>query len=343
MGSLVSLSPLLLCVLFLLSSLPSPILSASVRCNPEDYKTLMRIKKSLNNPYHLASWIPNTDCCNWYCVECDDNTNRITQFTIFQSNLSGQIPAAVGDLPYLDTVVFRKLPNLYGSIPSSITKLQNLKMLRLSWNNLSGPIPGFLGQLKNLEYLDLAFNRFSGQIPASLADLSKLAALHLDRNRLTGAIPDSFGRFKVDTQKSLYSGFYLYLSHNQLSGVIPKSLGEVNLITVDVSRNKLVGDASVLFNPNGTTQTIDLSRNQFDFDLSGVKFPKTLIDLELSHNIIRGSIPEEITGLELLQGLNVSYNRLCGQIPVGGNMNRFGYDSFFHNRCLCGQPLPNCK
>ncbi|XP_010265816.1 PREDICTED: polygalacturonase inhibitor-like [Nelumbo nucifera] len=329
-------SSLLLSLLLVLPSLPSLTLSASsFRCNTHDYNTLLGIKKALNNPYDIIAWLPNVDCCDWPGITCDENTNRVTQFDISHSNLSAEIPPAVGNLTYLQYLTFHKNPGLHGSIPSTITKLVHLKFLRFSWDGLSGPIPEFLGQLKNLEYLNLDFNQFSGSIPDSLGYLPKLSALFLDRNKLSGPIPYSFGGFKT-------SDFYLILSHNQLSGEIPCSLGAVDLTKIDLSHNQLVGDASTLFVPNGNLQTIDLSRNKFDFVLSGVKFPKTLIYLDLSHNHIHGSIPKEIIKLEL-QTLNVTYNGLCGRIPYGKNMKRFDYDSFFHNPCLCGKPLPSCK
>ncbi|XP_059646355.1 polygalacturonase inhibitor-like [Cornus florida] len=326
-----NLSILLLSLLFL--SLPSP--SVSERCNPQDKKVLLQIKKALNNPYHLASWNPQNDCCDWYCVECDSTTNRINALTIFSGNISGQIPAAVGDLPYLETLIFRKLTNLTGTIPPAIAKLSLLKMIRLSWTNLSGPVPTFLSQLKNLTFLDLAFNDLTGEIPASLSELPNLDAIHLDRNKLTGKIPDSFGKFSGKVPE-------LYLSHNMLTGEVPKSLGVLDFPRIDFSRNKLVGDVSFLFGPNKSIQIIDLSRNLFEFDLSKVVFPASLTSLDLNHNKITGSLPAGLTALSL-QFLNVSYNRLCGQIPTGGKLQDFDYSSYFHNRCLCGAPLPACK
>ncbi|PKA51319.1 Polygalacturonase inhibitor 2 [Apostasia shenzhenica] len=41
-------------------------------------------------------------------------------------------------------------------------------------------------------------------------------------------------------------------------------------------------------------------------------------------------------------GFNVSYNQLCGKIPAGPITAKFGPDAFFHNKCLCGSPLPPC-
>ncbi|KAB2608146.1 Polygalacturonase-inhibiting protein [Pyrus ussuriensis x Pyrus communis] len=302
----------------LFSSVLNPALSDL--CNPDDKKVLLQIKKAFGDPYVLASWKSDTDCCDWYCVTCDSTTNRINSLTIFAGQVSGQIPALVGDLPYLETLEFHKQPNLTGPIQPAIAKLKGLKSLRLSWTNLSGSVPDFLSQLKNLTFLDLSFNNLTGAIPSSLSELPNLGALRLDRNKLTD----------------------LYLSHNQLSGNIPTSFAQMDFTSIDLSRNKLEGDASVIFGLNKTTQIVDLSRNLLEFNLSKVEFPTSLTSLDINHNKIYGSIPVEFTQLNF-QFLNVSYNRLCGQIPVGGKLQSFDEYSYFHNRCLCGAPLPSCK
>lgn len=325
----------ILCItLIFFSNLVHPTFSEL--CNPKDKKVLLQIKRAFNNPYVLASWNPDIDCCDWYCVSCHLTTHRINSLTILSDGLPGQIPSEVGDLPYLESLEFHKLPNLTGPIPPAIAKLQNLKSLTISWTNISGYVPDFLSQLKNLTFLDLAFNNLTGSIPASLSLLPNLDALHLDRNKLTGSIPDSFGEFRGKVPS-------LYLSHNQLSGNIPVSLGKMNFDVIELQRNKLEGDASFIFSgKNKTTQFVDLSRNLLEFDLSEVEFPSTLVSLDLNHNKIKGSLPVGLTALNL-QFLNVSYNRLCGQIPMGGKLQSFDNSSYFHNRCLCGAPLESCK
>ncbi|GMN64300.1 hypothetical protein TIFTF001_033388 [Ficus carica] len=250
--------------LLVISTLLHPSLSKV--CNPNDKKVLLQIKHAFNDPYTLISWKPDTDCCtDWYSVTCDDKTHRINSLTVFSGSISGQIPPQVGDLPYLETLELHKQPELVGPIPQAITKLKKLKYLRLTWNNLSGPVPDFLGHLNNLVSLELSFNNLSGQIPASLSKLPLLNSLQLDRNKLTGPIPDSFGEFRGDY-------FYLVLSHNQLSGKLPASLGKKDFNYIDVSRNKLEGDASPLFGVNKTARVVDLSRNLLEFDLSKVEF-----------------------------------------------------------------------
>ncbi|KAL2923779.1 Polygalacturonase inhibitor [Bienertia sinuspersici] len=284
----------------------TPSLSSEL-CNPNDKATLFQIKQSFGNPYHLASWTNQTDCCHWYSVECDRTNHR--------------------------DLTFRKLPDLIGQIPVEITKLKNLKSLRLDSNNLSGPIPSFLSRLKKLHSLDLSFNKFSGSVPLSLALFPNLYEMDLSRNQLSGTIPKSFfSSFKLNNVT-------IDLSHNQLSGRVPTSLG--NVYEIYLSRNQLTGDASAWFR-NRNTRLIDLSRNKLKFNLSSVEFGLGLEDIDLNHNKIYGSIPPSLAGLTQLQYFNVSYNQLCGRLPTGGQLAQFDQYSFFHNRCLCGAPLTPC-
>jgi len=136
-------------------------------CNSRDKKVLLQIKKHFGDSYHLATWLPGTDCCTaWNQVECDPTTNRVVSLRIFSGNLSGEIPAEVGDLPYLKTLEFHKLTNITGPVPTSISKLIHLISLTLSRLNLTGPVPDSFSNLKNLRVLDLSFNSLSGSIPS---------------------------------------------------------------------------------------------------------------------------------------------------------------------------------
>ncbi|KAJ4908723.1 Polygalacturonase inhibitor 2 [Raphanus sativus] len=116
---------------------------------------LLKIKKAMNDPYTIISWDPKKDCCTWVAVECGNATinHRITFLDISKDDVSAQIPPEVGDLPYLESLIFHKLPNLTGEIPSSIAKLKYLRNLWLSWTNITGPVPEYLSQLKNYSTL----------------------------------------------------------------------------------------------------------------------------------------------------------------------------------------------
>jgi hypothetical protein len=301
---------------------------------------LLQIKKELNNPTILSSWKTNTDCCktSWYGVTCFPSNNRVSELTITDENnlITSKFPLSIGNLSYLESLSFYHLPHLTDPIPiESISKLINLKTLIIIRTGMSGPIPNFPAQMKQLTYLDLSSNHFSGKLPYYLYKSPKLGVISFHNNFLTGPIPPSYGYFNNKNTPTLF------LSHNQLSGRLPISLARlVNPTVIEFSYNKFEGDASMLFGSNKTTREIYLSQNMFKFDLGKVELPKTLTALEVSHNQIYGKLP---LGIENLWKLNVSYNKLCGKIPKGEYMHLSDVTSFFHNKCLCGPPLPNCK
>ncbi|EOA22286.1 hypothetical protein CARUB_v10002884mg [Capsella rubella] len=302
-------------------------------CSSEDKTTLLKIKISLNNPQILNSWDPRTDCCNdWIGVECTHR--RITGLTVAAGDVVGHIAEEIGDLRDLVILDWSSLYRLRGTIPRSITKLKNLTYLRFRVTELSGPIPEYISELQNVTFLDLSFNRFNGSIPGSISLMPKLEAVQLNRNKLTGSIPESFGSFVGKVPD-------LYLGNNRLSGKIPKSLSKSDFNTLSLSGNKLSGDASMFFGRNKTTVTLDLSRNNFHFNLSKVKLAKSLVSLDLSHNRIFGELPLELTNLRL-DHFNVSFNRLCGSTPQGGRLQSFEVYEFSNNLCLCGTPLERC-
>ncbi|CAI9282261.1 unnamed protein product [Lactuca saligna] len=218
----------------------------------------------------------------------------------------------------------------------------------LTNSNLAGTIPDVIGDLTYLKTLRLHKMPFlvgeipRGPIPSSLATLPNMIGLDISRNRLTGSIPESFGHLVSPALQGLS------LSHNMLSGEIPISIGKMKIYQIDVSRNNLSGDASMLFGAMKSTSVIDISRNNFEFDFSRVSFmEETLVTLDISHNKIYGKIPTQILKATMLQFLNVSYNKLCGEIPSPWKLRyrSEGFDntSFIHNQCLCGSPLAHCK
>ncbi|KAK3006653.1 hypothetical protein RJ639_016758 [Escallonia herrerae] len=172
--------------------------------------------------------------------------------------------------------------------------------------------------------------------PKAISKLVRLKTLRLSWTNLTGPVPASLSNLKNLT--------FLELNNNQLTGSIPPELAQLTNLrairTIDLSRNKLVGDISFMFGKNKSTQSADYSRNMFEFDFSKVKkFPASLVSLDLNHNKVIGSIPASLTKVDDLGALNVSYNRLYGKIPTGGNLQSFDAYLYLHNKCLCSAPL----
>lgn len=316
-------------------SLSSSVQLVRAQCRPEDKATLLKIKSGFGYSSSLATWKNDTDCCFfWDGVICDVFTYKIIYLWITNSNTSGPIPSTIGDLPDLRRLNILNHPNLTGPLPRSLTKLTNLERLAITGTSLSGSIPNMLCSLSILYSLDLSANNLSGRIPGCFS--GSVHIINFSDNQLTGRIPRSLlrGYGGNDTE--------LNLRNNHLAGTIPESFSTLNFQNLDLSENYFVGDASFIFGRSKFSVQIDLSNNRFNFDLSPVTYPMFLNLLDISHNKIRGRINEQITELQGLGVLDMSYNRLCGPIPSGGMMRPYDKSSFVGNKCLCGTPLPPC-
>jgi len=116
----------------------------------------------------------------WYGVSSlPGAAGNVTALQLRGNNLTGEIPAELGNLPRLITLVLAN-NNLNGPIPAELGDLVDLKVLDLLSNDLTGAIPPELGKLGNLEALVLGGNNLGGAIPVELGNLTKLVNLHLD-------------------------------------------------------------------------------------------------------------------------------------------------------------------
>ncbi|XP_073525688.1 uncharacterized protein [Phyllobates terribilis] len=310
-------------------------------CNLEDRATLLQIKQALGNTYLLNSWVPNSDCCNagWHFVDCDPDTGRVANFEFYGNYLYADrrdippvFPEAIGNLTSLKALIF--VNNATGVIPTFIKNLKNLTMLDLSHNRLTGRIPRFLTSLKGLRILSLDNNQLSGRIPPFLSNLTSIETLSLSNNMLIGRIPPDFLHSYVG------GGLSLYLGSNKLVGQLPATFANVKFRVLSVQNNNLTGDASFVFGKDKWLWYIDISNNKFQFDISKLEMRSDFVSLLLSNNKLFGKLPASLVDLVSLYSLDVSYNRLCGRIPVGGKLQTFDPSVYSNNRCLCGAPLP---
>ncbi|KAL6619862.1 hypothetical protein ACP70R_035001 [Stipagrostis hirtigluma subsp. patula] len=281
-------------------------------CHPDDQAALLAVKAALSNPGRLDYWASDDSCCGWEEVDCDEFTGRVVSLSVTGDHtVTGTIPDAVAGLVHLVSLELRYLSALYGPIPPAIGTLSNLSRLTISWTAVSGPVPPFL------------------------ADLAALTDVNLSQNRLTGTLPPSlFSRAPPGEE------IRLTLRHNDLYGGVPAEWSAVRFHTIDLSGNAFTGDASPLFGAAKPLGLVDLSRNDFSFNFSGVELPEKLYSMDVSHNVIYGGIPAQVASLTDLDTFDVSYNQLCGEVP--GSLASFDVGMFEHNRCLCGAPLLPC-
>jgi len=190
------------------------------------------LKNALDNlvsKFNDNSFGDLTNCCSSSggIVTCENN--HITKILLSNSNLSGSIPASIGNLTFLKELELYG-NNISGSIPSELGNLSNLEVLDLYENQLSGNIPPELGNLTSLIKLRLSSNKLTGSIPPELGNLFYLEDLWLCYNQLSGSIPPEFG--------NLTNLKVLKLNDNHLSNTIPKELENLNLQTFNFENNK---------------------------------------------------------------------------------------------------------
>ena len=268
----------------------------------------------------------------WYGVTTD-YAGRVIDLDLSGNELTGPIPAALGDLELLqslnlgarwDSTSRERFTNaLTGPIPQELERLENLTQLSLGSNALTGQIPRELRNLVNLERLNLNGNDLSGPVPAELGRLTSLRQLSVVGNELTGPIPAELGNL-VNLEE-------LNLNGNNLSGSLPAALGGLsNLGYLDLAFNELTGRIPDALGNLANLDTLYLDSN----GLTGPIPPALgnlvkLRVLSLSWNDLSGPIPAELGNLANLQALRLGYNwGLSGPLPhvyqVGGRFCPFG-------------------
>ncbi|MED6159726.1 hypothetical protein PIB30_044899 [Stylosanthes scabra] len=195
------------------------------------------------------------------------------------------------------------------SFVATLSRLTNLRVLRLVSLGIWGPLPERIHRLYDLQHLDLSSNFLFGSIPPKLSTMVNLQTLNLGDNFFNDTILPSFSFFNSSSNLT-----YLSLKNNKLKGHFPDSvLGIRTLTEIDVSNNKISGGLKD-FNGLINLEHLDLSWNTFDSTLPSM--PKGLKTLFLSRNSFSGEIPKQYRKLSMLQMLDVSFNSLIGALPA---------------------------
>ena len=274
-----------------------------------DCEALLSARGSLD-PGGSLNWSAATPIDQWDGVTVGDTSQRVTELSLPERQLTGKVAPKLGRLSGLR--VLDLLGNgLSGNMPREMARLASLRSLSLSNNRLSGEIPSELGNLTELITLDLAFNRLSGPIPPELGRLSHLTRLKLDHNQLTGEIPSEL--------LGLSNLSWLFLGNNHLTGRIPPDLGRIaRLSLLDLGTNQFTGPIPPELGRLTGLVRLDLDQNRLDGQIPPQLGSLSDLDiLRLSGNQLTGQIPPELAGLSMLDWLLLSHNQLTGEIPSG--------------------------
>ena len=294
-----------------------------------DCEALLHARETLAGTASL-NWSANTPIGEWDGVRLGGSPPRITELILEFRDLSGEIPAELGELSGLGVLSLTG-NQLTGPLPAELGKLANLESLKLSQNQLTGRIPQNLGDLANLLALFLSGNQLSGAIPAELGSLGNLIFLYLDGNRLTGRIPPDLGNLSNLSQ--------LHMSRNQLTGLIPAELGNLsNLEELWLEENRLSGPIPPTFRDLKDLELLVLSGNQLTGPVptwfGGLS---RLENVHLQGNRLTGTIPADFGNFDYLAAIYLDTNQLTGEIPTElGDLGNLGGLS------LSGNQLTGC-
>ncbi|KAJ9170639.1 hypothetical protein P3X46_018733 [Hevea brasiliensis] len=197
---------------------------------------------------------------------------------------------------------------------------------------LLGSIPAELGMVQYLQNLDLSNNSLNGSLPFALFNASQLRFLDLSNNMISGELPETIG--------SLQNLEFLNLSENALAGTLPSSLPTLhNLSVVSLNNNYFCGGLPSEF---GAVQVLDLSFNLINGSLPQDFGGSNLHYLNISYNKLSGQIPPEFASqVPGNATIDLSFNNLSGEIPDSSVFLNQKATSFIGNPDICGKPSRN--
>lgn len=276
--------------------------------------------------------------------ELDLRTNQLTslenlrncsslQLLSVRDNRLMTLPKTVGLWRNLEE--FDASVNLLEEIPEELSEITPLTRLYLSDNHISD-VPSCLTKLSNLKLLGLAYNDLDDESfrPQIWAGFTGLIELRLFGNKLSG-LPRGFHTLpKLDR---LFIGYNEFVAHgseheppsyrnfemSQLSITGNLNLGRIpdSLLATKTLRKLWMGDCGLKKVPGAIAElqlleVLDLSNNKL------VKLPKklclcvNLIELIVPHNDL-SKLPSDMDKLGSLQLLDVSWNPKLNKFPTG--------------------------
>ncbi|CDP15617.1 unnamed protein product [Coffea canephora] len=282
------------------------------------------------------------------------NASLLKILDLSTNNLSGPIPQCLGNFSQHLDIMDLGNNRLSGTntIPTTFSKGNSLRFLKLNDNQLHGPVSRSLVHCEDLELLDLGNNEIDDKFPVWLEFLSNLEVLILRSNRFHGAIGN------CQTKSPFPQLRIIDASHNELTGALPKDIlsnfkamksskprlkearymrrlairvyyyihsVELFIKGAEYSLERIIGSRHSL-------QLLTLSHNNFSGPIPKAFGNLSMLEsLDLSWNQLEGTIPRELLNLDFLGFLNLSENRLVGPIPLGRHFDTFGDDSYRGN------------
>nr|XP_048322337.1 receptor-like protein EIX2 [Ziziphus jujuba var. spinosa] len=307
-------------------------------------------------------YLANNDL-NGSIMENIGQLSNLEILDVSSNYITGMVSKLNGTTP--DLLQFSSLKELYlannklnGSLMESIGQLSNLEVLDVSSNYITGVVSKTqLQKLSKLKKLDLSLNSLIIDIESEWVPPFQLSVLKLGSCRLGASFPSWLQTqselFRLDISNSGISDYipdwfsnltpklrYLNLSCNSIKGILPNFPLKFDIYPIiDLSSNQFHGsiptsldNATALFLSNNTftnlkpflcaeqsyrpTALLDLSNNMLSGSLPDCWMHwSELIVLNLENNKLSGNIPSSMGSLYQISTLRLSNNDISGILP----------------------------
>ncbi|XP_047310258.1 probable leucine-rich repeat receptor-like serine/threonine-protein kinase At3g14840 [Impatiens glandulifera] len=301
----------------------------------------------------------NAVVCN--CTFSNNTVCHVVSIFLKQQNLTGTLPKEFVNLPFLQEIDLTRnylngtippewgtsllvnitlLANrITGTIPRELGNITTLRSLVLEINQLSGRIPPELGNLTSIERLLLTSNNFSGELPIELGKLTTLMDFRIGDNNITGKIPDFIGNWRNLNK--------LVLQASGLEGPIPDTI--FTLINITDLRISDINGTDAIFPPISNMKKLKIlilrSCNLIGPLPSYLGTVTTLKTLDLSFNKLSGEIPTTYSSLSKTDFIYFTGNMLNGTVPDWvldkGDMIDLSFNNFTHTTDNCQERSVN--
>jgi Leucine-rich repeat (LRR) protein len=307
---------------------------------------------------YKTSWQPENDLENWTSVTVDAATKKHVIKLSLPAPAKGQLPKEIGDLTYLEELVF-STNDVGGKFPPQIANLKQLKSLTLGGNSTSGMkfelVPEFgaltalktlkvsggfsgspgahvdaIGWLENLESLEMSFGNYGTRMPETWGNLKKLQTLILNEVEFSNIDP-------VGGMTALRT---LWLSDMQkLRSALPESLGNLSELNVlRISNTSLPGLPQSLGNLSKLTE-LNITGTLITELPASIKDLGELRELTLTNDSLLTALPGSLSGMTRLTSLRITSNKnLAGELPADiGNLAQVSSLNISRNPKLTGK------